>query len=56
MRRVLSRWPSGVAEGGYSHDGRFADLHAVVDHYNQAFGLRLTEHQQVALVEYLKSL
>ncbi len=44
------------AKGGYYHDGRFANLRAVVEHYNGVFGLRLTETEMNDLVEYLKSL
>ncbi|MGE5245389.1 MAG: hypothetical protein ACM3SQ_14275 [Betaproteobacteria bacterium] len=44
------------AKGGFYHDGRFADLRAVVDHYNQAFDLNLSEQEKKDLVEYLKSL
>jgi len=44
------------AKGGFYHDGRFADLPAVVDHYNQHLGLRLTPAEKTDLVEYLKSL
>jgi mono/diheme cytochrome c family protein len=44
------------AKGGYYHDGRFATLRAVVEHYNGVFGLRLTETEMNDLVEYLKSL
>ena len=43
-------------KGGFYHDGRFADLRAVVEHYNQAFGLGLSEQAKKNLVEYLKSL
>jgi hypothetical protein len=43
-------------KGGFYHDGRFADLGAVVDHYNQTFGLNLTSAEQSDLVQYLKSL
>jgi hypothetical protein len=42
--------------GGFYHDGRFANLRAVVEHYNQAHSLGLTDDQKVRLVEYLKSL
>ena len=42
--------------GGFYHDGRFPNLRAVVEHYNRAHALNLTESQKVALVEYLKSL
>ena len=44
------------AKGGFYHDGRFADLRAVVDHYNRTFNLNLTEDAKRDLVEYLKSL
>jgi len=44
------------AKGGFYHDGRFADLVAVVDHYNQAFGLNLAPQETHDLIEYLKSL
>jgi cytochrome c peroxidase len=44
------------AKGGYYHDGRFATLRAVVEHYDRTFGLRLTETEITDLVEYLKSL
>jgi cytochrome c peroxidase len=44
------------AKGGFYHDGRFPTLRAVVDHYDQVFGLRLSETDRNNLVEYLKSL
>jgi hypothetical protein len=40
----------------YFHDGSAADLPAVVEHYDQRFGLNLTEQQKSDLVEYLKTL
>jgi len=43
-------------KGGFYHDGRYADLRAVIDHYNQALNLNLTEQAKRELVEYLKSL
>jgi hypothetical protein len=43
-------------KGGFYHDGRFADLRAVVEHYNQVFSLNLTEQAKRDLIEYLKSL
>jgi hypothetical protein len=43
-------------EGGFYHDGRFATLQDVVNHYNTFFGLGLTPDQINDLVEYLKSL
>jgi hypothetical protein len=44
------------SQGGFYHDGRFADLNAVVDHYNTAKHLNLNAEEQHDLVEYLKSL
>jgi hypothetical protein len=44
------------AKGGFYHDGRFADLAAVVNHYNQFFKLSLSEAEKRDLIEYLKSL
>lgn len=42
--------------GGYYHDGRFATLPDVVNHYNTLFSLGLTNAEKSDLVEYLKSL
>ena len=42
--------------GGFYHDGRFATLGDVVDHYNAHFGLLLSGQQKTELVEFLKSL
>lgn len=44
------------AKGGFFHDGRFATLNDVVQHYNSFFGLSLNDQQVHDLVEYLKSL
>ena len=43
-------------KGGFFHDGRFATLLDVVNHYNSQFSLGLTGDEQADLVEYLKSL
>jgi len=43
-------------KGGYYHDGRFATLGQVVQHYNSCFGLGLTTGEQSDVTEYLKSL
>jgi cytochrome c2 len=43
-------------KGGFYHDGRFATLGDVVEHYNSFFGTNLTDQQKADLVEYLKSL
>lgn len=42
--------------GGFYHDGRFADLPAVVDHYDNLFTLGLTSPQKQDLVQYLLSI
>lgn len=41
---------------GFYHDGRFATLMDVVNHYDSFFRLRLTATEKTDLVEYLKSL
>jgi len=43
-------------KGGFFHDGRFATLLDVVNHYDQSFTLGLTDPERSDLVEYLKSL
>ncbi len=43
-------------KGGFYHDGRFATLSDVVNHYNTLFSLGLTSREKSDLVEYLKSL
>ncbi|HJQ75802.1 MAG TPA: hypothetical protein VJ948_00910 [Acidimicrobiia bacterium] len=43
-------------KGGFYHDGRFATLSDVVEHYDQHFGLGLTPDQINDLAEFLKSL
>jgi CxxC motif-containing protein (DUF1111 family) len=40
----------------YFHDGSAPTLLAVVNHYNQLFGLNLTAREKADLVEFLKSL
>jgi hypothetical protein len=40
----------------YFHDGSAPDLLAVVEHYDNLFGLNLTSAGKADLVEYLKSL
>ena len=42
--------------GGFYHDGRFATLPELVDHYNSVLGTNLTAQQKADLVQYLKSL
>ncbi|HEU4662105.1 MAG TPA: hypothetical protein VFS63_15740 [Pseudolabrys sp.] len=43
-------------KGGFYHDGRFATLMDVVNHYNDRFKLNLTEADKRDLVEYLKGI
>lgn len=43
-------------KGGFYHDGRFATLLDVVNHYDTLFSLGLTDAEKSDLVEYLKSL
>jgi hypothetical protein len=42
--------------GGFYHDGRFASLADVVNHYDTCFSLGLTTQEQGDVVEYMKSL
>jgi len=51
LRGVYAR-----AKGGFYHDGRYATLKDVVDHYNDDFQLDLTSDEIDNLVEYLKSI
>ena len=44
------------SKGGYYHDGRFATLLDVVNHYDTFKNLGLSDDEKSALVEYLKSL
>jgi cytochrome c peroxidase len=43
-------------KGGFYHDGRFASLMDVVNHYDSFKALHLTDQEKRDLVEYLKSL
>jgi len=43
-------------KGGFYHDGRFATLKDVLEHYDRHFKLGLSEREKTELVEYLKSL
>jgi hypothetical protein len=43
-------------KGGFYHDGRFATLLAVVDHYDQCMNLGLSPQDESDVAEYLKSL
>lgn len=43
-------------KGGFYHDGRYATLLDVVNHYNDVFNLGLSASEKADVVEYLKSL
>jgi cytochrome c peroxidase len=43
-------------KGGFYHDGRFATLLDVLDHYDDHFELDLSDQEKADLVEFLKSL
>jgi mono/diheme cytochrome c family protein/cytochrome c5 len=49
-------WNPPQLKGPYFHDGSAETLDEVVSHYEQRFGLSLTERQRRDLVEYLKTL
>jgi hypothetical protein len=42
-------------KGGFYHDGRFATLLDLVNHYNSTFNLGLTEAEKNDLIEYMKA-
>jgi hypothetical protein len=42
--------------GGYYHDGRFATLDSVLDHYDRCKGLGLTSQEKKDLIQYLLSI
>jgi hypothetical protein len=43
-------------KGGFYHDGRFATLQDVINHYNTTFKLNLTDPEIKDLIEFLKTL
>ena len=45
-----------IHKGGYYHDGRFATLADVVNHYDRHFRIQLTEQEKADLIEFLKSI
>jgi len=49
-------WHPPQLKGPYFHDGKAKTLAAAVSHYEQLFGLSLTDRQRSDLVEYLKTL
>ena len=54
--RENGRFMRAEHKGRYYHDGRFATLFDVVNHYNITFRLGLTEQEKRDVVEYVKSL
>jgi hypothetical protein len=55
-RTTPLRGVSSHSKGGFYHDGRFATLLDVVDHYDTFGSLGLTDQEKSDIVEYLKSL
>jgi hypothetical protein len=55
-RTAPLRGLSAHMKRGFYHDGRFATLADVVDHYDAQLALGLSPAQKADLVEYLKSL
>jgi cytochrome c peroxidase len=45
-----------IHKGGFYHDGRFATLEEVVEHYNDFLKLGLSDTQKKELIEYLRSI
>jgi hypothetical protein len=43
-------------KGGFFHDGRFASLLEVVNHYDENMKLNLSDAQKKDLIEYLKGI
>jgi hypothetical protein len=43
-------------KGGFFHDGRFATLLDVVNHYDTQFNLNLSDADKKDLIEYLKGI
>jgi hypothetical protein len=56
IARRRSRDCGRTRKVGFYHDGRFASLRQVIDHYNGQFALGLTAAEKTDLAEYLKSL
>lgn len=53
-QRLAGLWAH--QKGGFYHDGRFATLMDVVNHYNTVLKLDLTAQEKNELIEYLKSI
>jgi hypothetical protein len=45
-----------IHKGGFYHDGRFETLNDVIKHYDEHFGLGLSDREVSDLMEYLKSI
>ena len=54
--RLFFRDQKKIHKGGFYHDGRFATLNDVVNHYDNHFRTSLTEQEKADLIEYLKSI
>jgi cytochrome c peroxidase len=54
LRGLKGSWTH--LKGGFFHDGRFATLMDVINHYNDFKKLGLNEAEKKDLLEYLKSL
>lgn len=55
LRFVLSQSPTHAKDGFY-HDGRFATISDVVNHYDSCLSLGLGDDEKADLVQYLKSI
>ena len=49
-------WNAKLHKGGFYHDGRFATLADVINHYDDHFRLNLSDSDKHDLLEYLKSI
>ena len=47
---------AGARASSTHHDGRFATLEEVLEHYNGVFGLGLSSQEKGDLVQYLLSI
>jgi hypothetical protein len=45
-----------IHKGGFYHDGRFATLNDVIEHYDKHLRLQLSDKEKSDLIEYLKSI
>ena len=52
--RLAGLWTH--AKDGFYHDGRFATIRDVVNHYDSCLSLGLADDEKADLVQYLKSI